>query len=88
MSDRGTCRSCGAPILWVKTEAGKAIPLDPDPIEGGNIIISVQGRGVEVAHVETEIEKRARLACPIPAGRTAFISHFATCPQAKKWRRP
>jgi hypothetical protein len=87
MSPKQACRSCGAAIIWVKTETGKAIPLDAEPTEGGNIIISVLGDGVEVAHVETVIETKARLACPIPAGRTAFLSHFATCPEAKKWRR-
>jgi len=25
-----TCSSCGAPILWVVTQAGKRMPLDPD----------------------------------------------------------
>ena len=41
-----TCRSCGAPITWVKTESGKWMPLDPDG-----------------------------------------TSHFATCPDAAKWRK-
>lgn len=86
MSGGSVCRSCGAHILWVKTEAGRAIPLDPDPTEAGNVIISVE-TDREVAHVETAVEKAARLECPIPAGRLAFTSHFATCPQAQAWRK-
>ena len=87
MSDRGTCRSCGAPVLWVKTEARKAIPLDPEPVEGGNIIVSVGPGRQETAHTERAEETAARRACPIPEGRTAFLSHFATCPDHKKWRK-
>ena len=26
-----TCKSCGAPILWGRTAAGKAMPLDATP---------------------------------------------------------
>jgi len=24
-----TCRSCNAPLVWIKSRAGKAIPCDP-----------------------------------------------------------
>src|SRR5262245_8356144 len=27
----GRCRSCGAPVRWVRTARGKAMPLDADP---------------------------------------------------------
>ena len=27
--DTGTCRGCGRNVLWRKTRAGKAIPLEP-----------------------------------------------------------
>ena len=27
----GTCSTCGAAILWVRTEGGKAMPLDAEP---------------------------------------------------------
>jgi len=26
-----TCKGCGAEIRWIKTEAGKAMPLDANP---------------------------------------------------------
>lgn len=29
-SDRGTCRGCGAPIVWWITPTGKRSPHDPD----------------------------------------------------------
>lgn len=85
-----TCRSCGAPILWVKTESGKAMPLDDrPPTENGNVIVRMGPRmGQETAHVETAEETAARLKCPVDAGRTAYTSHFVTCPHAKGWRKP
>lgn len=30
--NRATCRGCGAPIVWIKTPAGKAMPCDPAPV--------------------------------------------------------
>lgn len=29
----GTCKSCGAPVIWGKTEQGRAIPLDAKPLK-------------------------------------------------------
>lgn len=29
-TNRGSCRSCGAPIAWCTTRAGKRAPLNPD----------------------------------------------------------
>ena len=31
MGERGSCRSCGAEILWVETQNGKRMPLDFTP---------------------------------------------------------
>lgn len=31
--NKGTCKTCKAPILWAKTENGKAVPLDAEPIK-------------------------------------------------------
>lgn len=28
--DPGKCRSCGAPVIWGYTKAGKRCPFDPD----------------------------------------------------------
>ena len=33
MSEYGTCRSCGAAILWAVTPNGKKMPLDAEPDE-------------------------------------------------------
>lgn len=31
------CKTCQAPVLWVKTEGGKNIPLDGKKVANGNI---------------------------------------------------
>lgn len=69
------CRSCGAPIRWVKTEAGKAMPLDAEPAVDGNICLE-DG----VAHYVPRHDNDSK-AGPY------FKSHFATCPQRKQWRK-
>lgn len=74
------CRSCGAPIGWCVTEAGKRIPLDAEPVPDGNMVVLAQ------------FGNAPGLALPFdPAkheGWTRWRSHFATCPNADKHRRP
>lgn len=53
------CRSCGAPLVFLKTDTGKLIPVDK-----------------KTADVADEYFDRDR-----------HTSHFATCPDAKKWRK-
>jgi hypothetical protein len=75
MMDVGTCRSCGAEILWCRTVNNKSIPVDAKPVEyGGNIVIR---DGVAITLKRDE---------PSEAGEKRYRSHFATCPDAKKFR--
>jgi hypothetical protein len=69
------CRTCGAPIIWAKTEKGNAVPLDARPCADGNIVL--QDR---LAHYVKAGE-------PVPAGQDRYQSHFATCPDAKAHRK-
>ena len=45
-----TCRSCGAPILWRETHAGRRMPIDPEPVADGNVVI--EGDIAEVLKAE------------------------------------
>lgn len=70
------CQSCRARIEFVKTERGRAMPLDVDPTPDGNVEIR-DG----IAHVLGPLEKElvedpSRLRMP----------HHATCPDAHRWR--
>jgi hypothetical protein len=67
------CRTCGAPIAWVHTRTGMSMPVDPEPVLGGNLVIDV---GLVATYVE-----------PAP-GQRLHVSHLATCPDATTHRRP
>jgi len=66
------CRSCGADIFFVTMESGRSMPLDAEPCDDGNVIVDNSGRG----HVMDGGHWTPR-----------FKSHFATCPEAKRWRK-
>jgi hypothetical protein len=77
-----TCRSCGAAIWWATTEAGKSIPIDPDPTEGGNVKLVGGTTG------DPGIRQVVVLG-PDDARRftgALYVSHFVTCSQADDWR--
>lgn len=61
------CRRCGKPIRWLRTEAGKAMPVDAAPNPLGNVIL-LKG----FAHVLHKDEQQ-------PANVALLMPHFATC---------
>lgn len=68
-----SCRSCGAPVRWVRTEAGRRMPINPDPDPAGNLVLDVTGLAVQVDPTATGPK---------------YTSHFATCPEAARHRKP
>lgn len=75
------CRSCGEPIIWAKVWiTGTPIPIDPDPVPNGNIVMRSRRPYVEVA--STNQIKDAK-----KAGLDLYVSHFVTCKDGDKWRR-
>jgi len=54
------CGTCGAPIVWVRTASGKAMPVDASSATVGDLMY-IHGK---------------------------HVSHFSTCPNASKHRRP
>lgn len=80
--NKATCWGCGAPIVWVKTPAGKAMPCDPAPVYykaapgGKDKIVTTRGEVV---------------SCEIVPGAEAtdagYRPHWATCPQAGQFKR-
>lgn len=75
MKSVSRCKSCGAAIRWYSTPRGTKIPIDADPASDGNLVILAGV--VQNAHAD--------LFNGIPAG-PRYISHFATCPNARKHR--
>lgn len=74
-----TCKSCSAPIIWAKTAKGKAMPLDAEPSAKGNIALA---DGVAVYLTKDALAQAAGWGTPL------FLSHFVSCPQAARHRRP
>ena len=70
----GTCRICSARIMWVKTKAGKNMPVDPKIVDykavvgGKERIVTPDGNVVA-----------GEKANPKDADGHGYISHFATC---------
>lgn len=75
--ESAACRSCGAAVVWAVTDAGKRMPIDPEPVVVGNLILD-QRDG------QYRVRSAPPVATPLPK---RWVSHFATCPQADKWRR-
>lgn len=78
------CRGCGREIDWIRTTAGKNMPVGPEPvfvIEGGGTDRFVTDDGAVIL---------GRIATPAEESRdlpVAFVPHWKTCPNAGDFRR-
>lgn len=73
------CRSCEAPILWVKwPRSGKSMPVDAAPAPAGTVVLTLH-RGEELLAEKYEANRHH--------GRNRYTSHFATCPNASQHRK-
>ncbi len=81
------CRSCGASIVWVRTEAkagkpDRAMPLDADQrgkalvVGNGNLVFTGlrSGDGTPIVRA-------------VASNQGMHVSHFYTCPAADEHRR-
>ncbi|WFE41931.1 hypothetical protein [Micromonospora sp. WMMD998] len=72
------CKSCPAQVIWATTERGKPMPVDAAPTSDGTVLLEQVG---------------SRLVARVLPAHRAFgrkdlrRSHFASCPDAAKWRR-
>lgn len=75
------CRSCKAAVVWAATEADKAMPVDAEPREDGNIVLDF---------IDEQARPRARYLVDgqlsLDVGAARYVSHFVTCPDAEAWR--
>lgn len=74
------CRSCGARIIWMKTAAGKNMPVDPTFVyykeqEGGKDRIVLPNGEVVAGKIQETSDG---------ATGYGYISHFATCPNYRR----
>ena len=79
----GFCKSCGQMVIWIKTQAAKNMPCNPEIITyrkqkgGKEKIVTINGEVYSGEIVE---------AGALDATGIGYISHFATCPNASKHR--
>lgn len=80
------CRSCGAAIRWTRSTTGSLMPLDAEPVDGGNVLLT--GRRVESKQGGLIDECRVEAGPPMfDDGTPRYLAHFATCPHAADWRK-
>jgi hypothetical protein len=77
------CKSCTHEIIWAETESGKRIPLDAAPASDGNLMLVVE----RIRGERRLIAKMWTQALFDEYEPAAYVSHFATCPDADKHRR-
>ena len=77
-----TCKSCHAPVWWAESENGKRMPVNPEPVEDGNVVVLRPGHGLAPPVVRVLGPGEMLLDEP-----DRFVSDFATCSRADEWRR-
>jgi hypothetical protein len=85
MTTTSVCRSCGAPILWVRTTHARALPLNVDEDPEG--IVTLRERAREADRFLGPLAVVHSVKNPPPAGVARYTSHFATCPNAARHRK-
>ena len=73
-----TCKACGEPIRWIRTRAGKAMPVDEDSFAQHSLT-----DGVTVVTDAGDVLRGT-------PGRTelvyGYVSHWVSCPYADLFR--
>jgi len=84
MINLSKCNSCGADIIWAVSREGNRMPINPDPVVNGNVILTERsGNQPPIATVLKKSQQDDLLLALEPR----YVSHFATCPQSKQWRK-
>lgn len=74
------CRTCGAPVFWVRASATwKWFPCDAAHVPNGNVVL--------IDHRTAKVMGPEEAAATAATSERTFQSHFRTCPQAAGWRR-
>lgn len=76
------CKACGATIVWIAMQSGKSMPCDAEQLlyrqdkNGESTIITPNGETIR-ATLDTQPENATGIG---------YKPHWATCPQANKFK--
>ena len=78
----GLCRYCGMQIMWIRTKAGKNMPVNPE-------MISYRRPETGKKATEKLVTETGEVVCAdkvdsSQAEGIGYISHFATCAQIRR----
>lgn len=73
-------RGCSARIIWALSRKDVRMPIDVEPVPDGNVLLGWDAAG----NVRATVLTKAMTARAF--GRTLYVSHFATCPDAAYFR--
>ncbi|UZD44265.1 hypothetical protein [Selenomonas sputigena] len=77
------CRACGKEIRWIKTLAGKAMPVDPKPV----LYWEIQGGSERIVTPEGKIVSCALKGKVKNVTGLGYIPHWATCSEQQSIKR-
>jgi hypothetical protein len=76
------CKSCKAPIKWIKTADNKSMPVDPKQI----CIMPGGSRSIMIVSEDGAAYYGDLCLKGTPGSKEGYISHFATCSNASQFR--
>jgi hypothetical protein len=76
------CTDCLARVVWAVTERGRRMPVDANQDITGNLVLCY-----EVDGLERPVSGQLVVAAPADYVGPRWLSHFATCPKASRFRR-
>ncbi len=80
--------NCGRTIVWAITDKIAPMPLDPLPVENGNVeIVGRASLAPHIARPSVRVRKKADAASLLDEPVLLYVSHFVTCPDAESFRR-
>lgn len=79
MVEFNICKGCGVPVRWVVTEKKQSMICEAEPMLTNSVPDGV-----------TAVTSGGRVVkgpCQLATGESAYITHWARCPDADKFRR-
>lgn len=92
----GRCSKCGQAVWWALTTHGNRTPMDPLPVENGNLLcVDSTGRLLSEEAVDLAVAGKATVTVTVArrghrdahGPHRRWRTHFAACPYAAEFRR-